>query len=81
MTPDEQAFMDRVDGALASVEARVPSAQRLRQIPMDMVAVSVMRQLARDGAVVPFSDVDLDRAVIAVMTRHLSAPSQFVPAG
>lgn len=70
MTSDEQAWMDRVDGALLALEVRAPAVQRLRSIPMDMIAVSVMRQLARDGAPMPFTTEAIDRAILEIEHRN-----------
>jgi hypothetical protein len=73
MTPDEQAWMDRVDAALRALETSAPAVQRLRSIPMDMIAVSVMRQLARDGAVMPFTADAIDRAILDIEHRNRGA--------
>lgn len=70
MTPDEQAWMARVDGALLALETRSPAVQRLRSIPMDMIAVAVMRQLARDGASLPFTAAAVDRALLDIEQRN-----------
>lgn len=70
MTPDDQAWMDRVDGALLALADRAPAVQRLRSIPMDMLAVAVMRQLARDGAEMPFSSQAIDRAILEIEDRN-----------
>lgn len=70
MTPDDQAWMDRVDGALLALADRAPAVHRLRSIPMDMLAVAVMRQLARDGAEMPFSSQAIDRAILEIEDRN-----------
>lgn len=62
--------MDRVDGALLALADRAPAVQRLRSIPMDMLAVAVMRQLARDGAEMPFSSQAIDRAILEIEDRN-----------
>lgn len=70
MTPDEQAWMARVDAALLALETQSPSVQRLRSVPMDMLSVAVMRQLARDGAVMPFAPASIDRAILEIEQRN-----------
>lgn len=70
MTPDEQAFADRVDGVLASMEAGTPSLRRLRQIPMDLVLVAVMRQMSRDGAPDLLNDAAITIALTEIADRN-----------
>jgi len=71
MTPDEQAWMDRVDAALLALETRVPVVQRLRSFPMDVIAVAVMKQLARTyHAVPPFTSREVDQALLDVAQRN-----------
>ncbi len=70
MTPDEQAFVDRIEGAILTLEVRRPSMQRLRQIPMDMVAVAVMRQLSKSGVQQPFDDQDVREALLDIASRN-----------
>lgn len=76
MTPDEQAFMDRVDGTLASLEVRVPLTQRLRQIPMDMIAIAVMREMATRGVPTLTETPAIEDALLTIARRNGSAPSQ-----
>lgn len=70
MTADEQAFVDQVDRAVLDLEGRQPSVGRLRSIPMDLVAVAVMKQLARDGAAMPFSVEAIEQAITSVASRN-----------
>jgi hypothetical protein len=70
VTVDEQAFIARVDGAIASIEVRAPAMNALRQVPMDLIAVAVMRQCASDGAAYPFSEASLEHALFALGRRY-----------
>lgn len=65
-----QEFVDRLDTRLTACEGRLPKTARLRQIPMDMVALAVMRQLARDHAPLPFTDDEIDTAIFSVLNRN-----------
>lgn len=70
MTPDEQAWMECVDAAMLALELRAPAVQRLRSVPMDMIAISVMRQLARSDVKMPFTPEVIDWAILEVEQRN-----------
>jgi hypothetical protein len=66
----EQEWVDQVDAALLALEARVPVMQRLRSIPLDLIAVAVMKQLAKDGASQPFTPASLEHALTEIGHRN-----------
>jgi hypothetical protein len=52
----------------------VPLTQRLRQIPMDMIAVAVMRQMASQGAPTLTETAAIEDALLTIARRNGSAP-------
>jgi len=70
MTEGEQAWLGRVEGALAAVEAVTASESRVREVPMDLVAIATMKELARMGVVEPFPDASVTLALRRVIHRY-----------
>lgn len=80
MTAEEQGFVARVDGVLLALEGQQPSAQRLRQFPMDTIADSVgdqLRLMHGNGAVIQDStDLEIKHVLMTLLSRNCGAPSQ-----
>lgn len=57
------AFQTRVDGVLAFLEVDMPSAQRLRRVPIDLIAIAVAREC-------PVNETGIRASLVGLVQRN-----------
>lgn len=70
----DAAFQQQVDGCLAALEQQQPALQRLRRVPMDLIAETVLRELApfqlSGVRVIAWKDAAVQRTLLVIAARN-----------